>query len=87
LRNGLDEIHYSDQRMRQQFPFASERQSRSSRPLAERSPVRKHELCRFDSKAVVMSLAAGSDGGCFSKVLGLGRGGSVVGRPVVTCPR
>jgi hypothetical protein len=58
---GMDEIHYSEQPMRQQFRFGSERQSRSSRLVAERSPVCKHELCRFASKAVVMGFAAGSD--------------------------
>ena len=47
--------------MRQQFRFASEGQSRSSRLLAERSQVCKHRLCRFGSNAVVMSRAAGSD--------------------------
>ena len=47
--------------MCQQFRFASEGQSRSSRLLAERSPVCKHMLCRFGGNAVVMSRAAGSD--------------------------
>ena len=47
--------------MCQQFRFASEGQSRSSRLLAERSPVCKHRLCRFGGNAVVMSRAAGSD--------------------------
>jgi hypothetical protein len=57
----LDEFHYSERPMCQQFRFASEGQSRSSRLLAERSPVCKHRLCRFGSNAVVMSRAAGSD--------------------------
>jgi hypothetical protein len=57
----MDTFHYSEWPMRQQFRFASEGQSRSSRLLAERSPVRKHRLCRFGSNAVVMSRAAGSD--------------------------
>ena len=47
--------------MCQQFHFASQGQSRSSRLLAERSPVCKHRLCRFGNNAVVMSRAAGSD--------------------------
>ena len=47
--------------MCQQFRFASEGQLRSSRLLAECSPVCKHRLCRFGSNAVVMSRAAGSD--------------------------
>ena len=47
--------------MRQQFRFASEGQSRSSRLRAERSPGMQARLCRFASNAVVMSLAAGSD--------------------------
>ena len=59
--SGSDEIHYSEQPMRRQFRFASEGQSRSSRLLAELSPVCKHELCRSASNATVMSLAAGSD--------------------------
>jgi hypothetical protein len=57
----LDEFHYSEQLMRQQFRFASEGQSRSSRLLAERWPECKHRLCRFASNAVVMSRAAASD--------------------------
>ena len=48
-------------RRRQQSRFASEGQSRSSRLLAEPSPVCKRELCRFANNAVVMSLAPGSD--------------------------
>jgi hypothetical protein len=55
----LDEIHYSEQPMHQQFRFASDGQRRSSHLFAERSPISKHELCRFASNAVVMSLAAG----------------------------
>ncbi len=58
---GLDEIQYSEQPMRRQFRFASERQSGSSRLVAKRSPGCKHELCRFASNAVVMTLASGSD--------------------------
>ena len=61
LPPGTDEFHYSERPMCQQFRFASEGQSRSSRLLAERSPVCKHTLCRFGSNAVVMSRAAGSD--------------------------
>jgi hypothetical protein len=57
----MDECHYSERPMCQQFRFASEGQSRSSRLLAERSPVCKHRLCLFGSNAVVMSRAAGSD--------------------------
>jgi hypothetical protein len=34
----MDEIHNSQQPMRRQFRFASERQSDSSRVLGERSP-------------------------------------------------
>ncbi len=58
---GADEFHYSERPMCQQFRFASERQSRSSRLLAERSPASKHRLCRFGSNTVVMSRAAASD--------------------------
>ena len=47
--------------MYQQFRFASEGQSRSSRLLAERSPVCKHTLCRFAGNAVVMSCASALD--------------------------
>ena len=50
LPPGTDEFHYSERPMCQQFRFASEGQSRSSRLLAERSPVCKHTLCRFGSK-------------------------------------
>jgi hypothetical protein len=57
----LDEFHYSERLMRQQFRFGSEGQSRSSRLLAERWPECKHRLCRFASNAIVMSRAAGSD--------------------------
>jgi hypothetical protein len=58
---GWNEFHYSERPMCQQFRFASEGQSRSSRLLAERSPVCKHRLCRFGSNAVVIGRAAGSD--------------------------
>ena len=58
---GVNELHYSERPMCQQFRFASEGQSRSSRLLAERSPVCKHRLCRFGSNAVVISRSAGSD--------------------------
>jgi hypothetical protein len=47
LTTGADEFHYAEQLMRQQFRFASEGQSRSSRLLAERWPECKHRLCRF----------------------------------------
>jgi hypothetical protein len=47
--------------MRRQFRFATERQSESSRLLAERSPGCKHERCRSGSNAVVVNLASGSD--------------------------
>ena len=57
----IGRIDYSEQPMRRQFRFASEGQSRSSRLLAELSPVCKHELCRSASNVTVMSLAAGSD--------------------------
>ncbi|MFZ0383281.1 MAG: hypothetical protein WAL38_36015, partial [Solirubrobacteraceae bacterium] len=56
---GSDEFRDSERPMCQQFRFASEGQSRSSRLLAERSPECKHRLCRFGGNAVVMSRAAG----------------------------
>jgi len=61
LTDARDEFRYSDQLMRQQFRFARQGQSRSSRLLAERWPECKHTLCRFASNAVVMTRAAGSD--------------------------
>ena len=80
-----DEIHHSQQPMRQQFRFASEGPSRSGRLLADRSPVGKHELCRFGGK--VMSRTAVSDGGCFSKVLGIPGPGLLVRGALVLGPR
>jgi hypothetical protein len=61
LTGAKHEFHYSDQLMRQQFRFARQGQSRSSRLLAERWPECKYTLCRFASNAVVMTRAAGSD--------------------------
>ena len=56
-----DEIHYFQKPMRRQFRFATERQSDSSRVLAEGSPVCKHERCRSGGNAVVVIPASGSD--------------------------
>ena len=58
---GSDEIHHSEQPTRRQFRFASERQSDSSRVLAERSAGCKHERRRFGSNAVAAIRASGSD--------------------------
>ena len=58
---GKDEIHHSEQPTGRQFRFASERQSDSSRVLAERSAGCKHEGRRFGSNAVAAIRASGSD--------------------------
>jgi hypothetical protein len=59
--SALDEIHYFQEPIRRQFRFATERQSNSSRVLAEGSPGRKHERSRSGGNAVVVIPASGSD--------------------------
>ena len=44
------EIHHSQQPMRQQFRFANQGQSRSGRLLADPSPLCKRGLCRFGGR-------------------------------------
>jgi len=56
-----DEIHYFQHPIRRQFRFATERQSDSSRVLAERSAGCKHERSRCGGNAVVVIPASGSD--------------------------
>ena len=65
VASGMDEIHHSEQPTRRQFCFASERQSDSSRVLAERSAGCKHERRRFGSIAVAAIRAGGSAGGAW----------------------
>ncbi len=61
LPPGTDEIHYFQEPIRRQFRFATERQSDSSRVLAEGSPGCKHERSRSGGNAVVVIPASGSD--------------------------
>ena len=61
----MDEIHYFQEPMRRQFRFATERQSDSSRVLAEGSPGCKHERSRSGGNAVVVIPAGGSAGGAW----------------------
>jgi hypothetical protein len=57
----MDEIHYFQKPIYRQFPFATERQSDSSRALCRRSPGCKHQRCRSGGNAVVVIPASGSD--------------------------
>ena len=61
VASGVDEIHYFQKPIYRQFPFATERQSDSSRALAEGSPECKHQGCRSGGNAVVVIPASGSD--------------------------
>jgi len=61
LATPQDEIHYVQKPMRRQFRVPTERQSDSSRVLAEGSPGCKHERCRSGSNAVTVIAASGSD--------------------------
>ena len=64
----MDEIHYFQEPIRRQFRFATERQSDSSRVLAEGSAGCKHERSRSGGDAVVVIPASGSDDRCRSYV-------------------
>ena len=57
----MDDIRYSDEPNHRHFRFPDERQSGPGHVLPDSSPGCKLELCRFASKAVVMSRASGSD--------------------------
>ena len=68
----LDEIHYFQEPIRRQFRFATERQSDSSRVLAEGSAGYKHERSRSAGNAVVVIPAQGQRRGADA---GLAAGG------------